>query len=118
MTALAVGLAFVAAIGLAFTYFLIRALMGVMQDVQREHTLGRETHGEQIFRLIRDLRAGSTSAEGERDRLSAEFIAERLRWETERAILISRIQDPPAGVAMAMAVLEPREPGDLDVDFS
>lgn len=45
----------------------------------------------------------------------ASFDAERQRWEAERSILLTRIQDPSAAVAMTMATLPP--PGEHDMDI-
>jgi hypothetical protein len=45
----------------------------------------------------------------------AEHAQERREWAQERTVLLNRIQDPPAAVAMTMATLPP--PGELDMDI-
>lgn len=78
-----------------------RGFSGVAEAVRRQFELyGRERtlHNEQVCRIIDD------------------FAEERREWTAERTVLLNRIQDPGAGVAMSMATLPPTV--DLDVDLT
>lgn len=54
------------------------------------------------------------SAAGTVDRLLDRFEVERGEWRDERQLLLTRIQDPTAGVASSLAYLP--APGDMDMD--
>lgn len=81
-----------------FAHSLYRTIAGIVVSDRERHGREHTLHHEQTRRLVDDI------------------AAERRDWTEERSILLTRIQDPGAAVAMTMATLPP--PVDLDVDLT
>lgn len=100
----------------SFARSLFGTIVRLVDGDRAKHERERTLHHEQVRRLIDDFAGERHGLTSHIASLVAYANEERRDWTAERSILLNRIQDPGAGVAMSMATLPP--PADLDVDLT